>query len=382
MTSQAPDSPHRRARSPLFAVVDRMVSLEVIKTFLSILLVLVVIIVSRKFLAILAKAIEGEVAGETLFQLLGLKTLSATTILLPPAMFMAILTVIGRMYRDQEMSSLSSGGMGSVRLYRALSWSVVPVFLLAAWMALFVMPWTERQSQALMKRDEATADIRGIKPGRFNEFSAGDVVLYAEEMSEDNLMHKIFVQSRQSDTTGVVIADTGYLKKNELEENFVVLNNGRRYQGLPGKLDYVISEFGEYSVRISGPEQDSPQKKREAEDSLALWLKGTSRELAELQKRMSVPLGLAALSLLAVPLARVAPRRGPYGNVFTAFLIYVIYENSQKISQGLLMTGKIQPWVSYAVIFGVLLLATVGLFLRNLGWRWTKRLFTGAPARS
>lgn len=375
MSSQVLDSPRRNGRAPLFAVVDRMVSAELAKTLSSILLVLVVIIVSRKFLNILAKAIEGEVAGETLFQLLGLKTLAATAILLPPSLFMAILTVIGRMYRDHEMSILASGGMGAGRLYRALSWMVVPVFLLSAWLALEVMPWTERQVQALMKRDEATADIRGIKAGRFNEFSSGDVVLYAETMGENGLMHNVFVQSRQNQSTGVVIAERGHLKKSDLGEDFVVLNDGRRYQGIPGHLDYVISEFSEYGVRIGGPEEDSAAMKREAEDSGDLLRGGTPRELAELQKRLSVPLGLAALALLAVPLARIAPRRGPYGNVFTAFLIYVIYENAQKISQGLLMTEKIPAWLSYAVIFGLLLAITLGLFLRNLGTRWIVHAF-------
>jgi lipopolysaccharide export system permease protein len=381
MSSQALDSPRRSSRGPLFAVVDRMVSSELAKTLLSILLVLVVIIVSRKFLNILAKAIEGEVAGDTLFQLLGLKTLAATAILLPPSMFMAILTVIGRMYRDQEMSILASGGMGARRLYRALAWTVIPAFLLSAWLALEVMPWTERQAQALMKRDEETADIRGIKAGRFNEFSAGDVVLYAEEMGEDNLMRNIFVQSRQNDSTGVVIAETGHLKKSELDEDFVVLNDGRRYQGIPGHLDYIISEFSEYAVRIGGPEQDTAAMKREAEDSAELLLGGSPKELAELQKRLSVPLGLGFLALLAVPLARIAPRRGPYGNVFTAFLIYVIYENAQKISQGLLMTEKIPPWLGYAVIFGLLLTITLGLFLRNLGPRWIAHFFKERFAR-
>jgi lipopolysaccharide export system permease protein len=365
----------RPGRRPLFTVIDRMVTLDLAKTLVSILLVLVVIIVSRKFLNILNKAIEGEVAGETLVDLLGLKTIAATTILIPPALFMAILTVIGRMYRDQEMSILAAGGMGAARLYRALSWMVIPTFLLSAYLALEILPWTERKTQTLMKRDEQSADIRGIKPGRFNEFSAGDVVLYAEEMSPDNIMHNIFVQSRQNQTTGVVIAETGHLMKTDAGEYFVVLNDGRRYQGVPGRLDFVISEFKEYGVRIDSPEDEQAGPKREAEDTLTLWLKRSPRELAELQKRLAVPLGVAALALLAVPLARTAPRRGPYGNVFTALMIYIIYENTQKISQGMLMTERIPPWLGYTTIYGIIFLATLGLFLRQLGWRWIVRLF-------
>jgi lipopolysaccharide export system permease protein len=358
-----------------------MVSLDLIKTLTAILLVLVVIIVSRKFLNILTKAIEGDIASETLFELLGLKTLAATGILIPPSLFMAILTVIGRMYRDHEMSILASGGMGARRLYRALSWMVVPVFLLSAWLALEVMPWTEQQVQALVKRDEQSADIRGIKPGRFNEFSAGDVVLYAESMDSANEMTNIFVQSRQNQSTGVVIAEQGRLKRTDQDEYFVVLNAGRRYQGIPGHLDFVISEFDEYGVRIGSPEEDSAAQKREAEDSLELWRNRSPKELAELQKRLSIPLGVAALTLLAVPLARIAPRRGPYGNVFTALLIYIIYENAQKISQGLLMTEKIPAHYSYIAIYGLLLFLTLALFLKNLGWRWVVHFVKGGNGR-
>lgn len=350
-----------------------MVAAELAKTLGAVLGVLVTIIVSRKFLSILAKAIEGELSGETIFQLLGLKILSATAQLLPAGVFMAALTVLGRMYRDQEMSVLASSGVGSSRIYRAMSWMVLPTCGLAAVLALQVMPWSERQAQALMKKDEKSADIRGIRPGRFNEFSQGDVVLYAEELDEGSSMHKIFVQSRQRDKTGVILAEKGHLEKNELGENFVVLQNGRRYQGVPGQADFIVSEFEEYAVRIDGPEGEEAALKREATDSAALWVLHTPRELAELQKRLAVPFGVLFLSFLAVPLAKIAPRSGVYGNVFTAFLIYVVYENAQKITQGLLMTEKISLWLSYSGVY-VLLLAIAGiLFVRNLGFGWVIR---------
>ena len=369
--SQPPAS--RRFRRSFLSVIDRMIALELAKTFAAILLVLVTIIVSRKFLTILTKAIEGDVSSDTVFSLLWLKSLSATAILMPPALFMAILTVTGRMYRDHEMSVLASAGAGAKRLYRSLNWVVMPIFLISAYLALEVMPWSERHIQELILRDVETHDLRGIKPGRFNEFSSGDVVLYAEEMDENNDMRNIFVQSRQNETTGVVIAERGRLHKAENGDNFVVLNEGRRYQGIPGKADYVISEFDEYGVRISGPEEVSAALKREGTDTLQLLKSRTPPELAELQKRVAIPLGILALALLAVPLARVSPRQGPYGNVFSAFLIYIVYENAQKISQGLLMTGKLPPWGAYAAIYGLLLLMTLALFLRNLGPRWLKQ---------
>ncbi|MFM8444725.1 MAG: LPS export ABC transporter permease LptF [Methylococcus sp.] len=368
-----PANPLRRLFQRSFlTVMDRMIAWELAKTLISILLVLVTIIVSRKFLDILTRAIEGEVATETVFYLLGYKMLTALTVLIPPSLFMAVLTVMGRMYRDHEISVLASAGVGNFRMYRSLAWVVMPVFLVATYLALVVMPWSERNSQQLVMHDVETHDIRGLKPGRFNEFSAGDVVLYAESMDENKDMLNIFVQSRQNTSTGVVIAERGRLHKAENGDNFVVLNNGRRYQGVPGKADYVISQFDEYAVRISGPEEVSATLRRESTDSMTLLLSQTPKELAELQKRLGIPLGVVALTLLALPLARVSPRQGPYGNVFSAFLIYIIYENAQKISQGMVISEKIPPWSSYAGIYGLLLFMTLALFLRNLGSRWMK----------
>jgi lipopolysaccharide export system permease protein len=375
-------SPTRRFR--LLPVLDSMLALELTKTLLAVLTVLVTIIVSRKFLNILTKAIEGEIAGETLLTLLGLKVLSAFIMLLPAAEFLAILMVFGRMYRDQEMAVLASGGAGFARLYRAIAWFLIPLTIAATWLALDVIPWSESKVQALVKKDEKTADLRGIKPGRFNEFSQGDVVLYAENLSEqDGVMKNIFVQSRSGNQNGVTVAATGYLQETETGSHFVVLEKGTRYQGTPGQADYVISEFDQYAVKIDqdGDTGENGFKREASMSSFQLWLSSSPRELAELQRRLAVPLGVLLLGILAVPISRVAPRSGVYGNVLTAFLIYVIYFNLQNISQGLLIKGKAPWWLAYSGVYIILLMLTLIYLLRETGMRWCWQVITGRAVR-
>jgi lipopolysaccharide export system permease protein len=336
----------------------------------AILSVLVIIIVSRKFLGILARAIEGEVSGGTLSTLLALKILTAVSMLLPPALFLSVLVVLGRLYRDNEMTVLAACGVGPGRTYRALMWFVLPVALLGAVLALQVMPWSERQAQALMKRDEQGADVRGIKAGRFNEFSRGDVILYAEELADDGSMRNIFVQSRTGDRTGIVIAEQARLTANDSDEHFVLLSYGIRYQGTPGAADFIISEFEEYAVRIDDPNPTSRETEREGKDSLTLLKSQNPRELAELQKRLAVPFGIITLGLLAVPLSRVPPRAGAWGNILKAFLIYVAYENLQKISHGMLIGQKVPLPVAYGGAYLLIGLLTMGILIRQMGWRW------------
>ncbi len=353
---------------------------EVAKTVLAVLTVLVTIIVSRKFLSFLTKAIEGEIAGGTLMTLLGLKFLGTLIIFLPAAQFLGLLMVFGRMYRDQEMSVLASAGVGYGRLYRAVAWFIVPLCLLSAYLSLNVLPWSESKVQSLLRQDEKTADLRGIKPGRFNEFSRGDVVLYAESLDDDNgKMKKVFVQSRSGDKNGVTVAESGYLKETETGSHFVVLNQGIRYQGTPGRVDYIISEFDEYAVKIDAdPDNDANVIKRESTIPTAQLLKSkTPKELAELQRRLAVPMGVLMLGLLAIPISRVAPRGGVYGNVVTAFLIFVVYFNLQSVSQGLLINGKAPLWLAYSGVYLLMLALIAFNLIKSIGLRWCWLVFTG-----
>ena len=366
----------------LLPVLDLMVIGDLAVTSLSVSLVLVSIVVSRKFLNILAKALEGDVAAETLFSLLSLKTLSVAIFLLPPTLFLSALMVFGRMYRDHEMTILASSGVGPARLYRAAAYFVIPLFLFAGWGAIEVMPWAERHAQELMKRDEKSADIRGIKPGRFNEFSGGDVVLYAESLATtSSLLNNVFVQSRDGDRAGIVLANRGYLKTSEGGETFVVLQDGKRYQGTPGQQNFIVTEFDEYAVRVDESASKSAATKREALPFDYLLSSKIPREIVELQRRVSIPMGVLVLAVLALPLARLSPRSGVYGNVLKAFLIFIAYENLQKSIQAMTVTGKLPQWAGYSVTYVIMLsIALVLLVIGNGGLsvlRWPSRIREG-----
>lgn len=178
-------------------VLDRAIAGDLAKTLLAVWTTIVVIIVSREFIRVLDKAIEGRVSNETLLSLLALKTLIFSVSLLPAALFMAVLMVIGRMYRDQEMSAIATAGGGAGTLYRAVFLMVFPLSLLAANLSLYVAPWAEARISQIMHQGEESSDLRGIAAGKFSEYSQGDLVFYVEKVTEDKKMHQVFVQSRQ-----------------------------------------------------------------------------------------------------------------------------------------------------------------------------------------
>ncbi len=359
---------YKMGQRKLVTVLDKMVALDLLRTLLAVWSVIVVIIVSRQFIRILDRAVEGQVSNQTLMTVLGLKTIIASAAFLPAALFMAVLMVLGRMYRDQEMSAVASAGGGAGTVYRSIFLLVFPLSVLSAGLSFYVSPWAEAKMEELMHQDKESADLRGIAAGKFSEYSQGDLVFYVEKIDDDKTMHQVFVQHRQGDRLAIINAEVGRLR--DLPDGrYVVLENGERIQGQPGAVNYVLEQFTEYAVRMETKESAANFGK-ESVASGTLASSGQITDIAELQRRFSIPMGIVLLSFIAVPLAQMSPRGGVYGNMLVGFLIYFSYGNFIRVSQSWVMNQTIPAWLG---VFGVntLLLLVGGVLLARLyGWQW------------
>lgn len=349
-------------------VITRLLASEVFKTFCAVLAVIVVIIVSRNFVKILAKAIDGQIASDTVFVILLLKTLQTAINLMPVALFMAVIMVLGRMYREQEMTALRSAGAGLGTLWHGVAWTTLPLTVLATWLSLMASPWAEQRIQQVLRGDKKTADLRAIEAGRFSEYSQGDVVFYTEHIRENDVMEHIFMQNRGAQRLGITSAATATLQYLP-DGRYLILQNGERVTGWPGEAAFMHERFNEYALRVDDRPDDlfTP---RNAMDSAALWTSRDLADIAELQRRLSIPLGVLLLGALGMLLAQTAPRQGVYGNLLIAFLIYLVYGNLQKFSQSGIVKGVISPIFGHIGVYLLMAVVLAALTIRFYGWRW------------
>lgn len=345
-----------------------MIIKDLTKTLLAVLSVIVVIIVSRKFIKVLAKAIEGNISNETVLSILGLNTVIAVSAFLPAAIFMAILMVLGRMYRDHEMAAVRYAGGGVAVIYRAVFLMVLPLAIVASGMSMVTTPWAEATMRELMHEDRKIAEVRGIAAGRFSEYSQGELVFYTEDIDTDKRMYNVFVQNREGGKLGVVNAKYGRIK-NLQGGLYLVLEKGELIQGVPGEKAFNIEKFDEYAVRIEKKTKVLRQK-RDAIASSELWASEKVVDLAEIQQRLSIPLAVVFLSFLAVPLAKLSPRGGVYGSLIVAFGIYFVYGNLKRVSHSWVVNGIIPVSLGYFWLYLVLLLLGVTLLVRLYGIKW------------
>lgn len=359
---------NKKASPYRYRVLDKMIVLDLLKTWSAVLLVVVIIIVSRKFIKVLAKVNEGSIANETLSSIVGLNALITANAFIPVAIFMAILMVLGRMHREHEISAIASAGGGLAMIYRAVFLLVIPLSIIAGGCSMIATPWAEAKIKALLHEDKKAADIRGLAAGQFSEYRQGELVFYTAGIDADQRMNAIFVQNRVGGNLGVVNAKHGRIKKLP-GGTYLVLEQGERVQGTPGALDFVIENFAEYAIRI---EQTSTtlRQKREAIPSATLWAAGELPDLAELQKRLSMPLAVVFLSFLAIPLAKLSPRGGVYGSLAAALAVYFIFGNLLRINHSWVVSEIIPVWLGYFWIYLILLLLGCALLTRSYGIKW------------
>ncbi len=332
----------------MLSILDRYILYEIFKSLLAIIVVLLLIFMGTTFIKLLQQVSVGDLNATLLFQMLGLEMFRFLARLVPPAFFFAVLYAVGRMYRDSEITAMEACGIGGSRLFRAILVATLPVILLVAWLAMGVAPWSARIIDQLISDQHGQAsELAGVSAGRFNEYSQGDLIFYIESIDGDaRRMRNLFVQHRKGADLSLITAETGYQKLDELSgDRFLVLEQGYRYQGVPGSADYRVSKFAVYALRIKEATPAPAKRPWKGLPNRQLLTSDNIRDKTEFQVRLSQVLALLVVALLALPLSRSTPRQGPFGRLVLAFVIYTLYLSMQGASEKWMAVGATPTWL-------------------------------------
>jgi lipopolysaccharide export system permease protein len=349
-------------------VLSRYLSREILYTLIALLIMLLLIFISAWFIRYLGQASAGDLPAEFIFQLLALKMVSIFSILLPLAFFLAILLALGRLYADNEMTAMAACGIGIPFVLRRVFGLGVATALVVGLFSLLLSPWAEEKKNQLQNDAIRLAEITGIAAGRFQDFQQGRSVFYAERVLPQNgTLEGVFIATESNQRKIIVASRQAYQHTDPANgARMVVLANGERYEGTPGSADFSVTHFEKASFRLVS-ENGAPSKiKLAATGSLELWESPNLSEQAELQIRLSAPLGVLLLAPLAALMAHSSPRRGRYAKVFIAVLVYFVYHNLLRIAEKWLERGQVPLEVGVWWVHGLLLLAVLALLLRRL----------------
>lgn len=368
-------------------IIRRYILREVAQTLLAVTTVLLLIFFSTRFVRLLGEVASGALPAELVFNVLGLELLKNLASILPLAMFFAVLLSLGRLYRDQEMVALNASGIGQLDITRMLLVLAPFVLIVNGFLSLYAAPWATGKAADIRNAAEHRSELSLLSAGRFTESKDGHLIMYVESLSKDRReLKNVFVQRRNSNNKSVLASNTGYryIDENNGDE-FMVMVDGYRYEGEPGKADYRITKFSKHAVRISEKKVPPTYQRRTAKASAELWASENPRDTVELQSRIILPFSALAFMILAVPMSRVKPREGRYGRLFSAVFVYVIYNNLIGSSYKLVSTGEWATWPGmwWLPVLLLVLAAAIGIWQSRGQIDWQGLLHkpvTGAQA--
>lgn len=355
-------------------VIGRYLFFEVFRTWFVVAFVLLFLTLGLGFAKFVADAAAGRLPVDTVLLLALFSVIKNAGIVLPISVLLAVLLTLGRVCRDNEMAAMMSGGAGFGVIYRPFITLAVLVTLLAGGLSLVVAPGAAKAVNQLTRETVASA-LQTLAPEKFLTLLHGQAVFYAQGRDADTgVLHDVFIQISRHDHQGqpmstVITADSAIQRTDpDTGDQVLLLTDGWRYDGNAGQSQWRLSQFDEHGVRVQVQAGGAAESDVDTASSLALLHSGQADARAELQIRLSVPLSILILALLAMPLGRLPPRAGRYGRIIIGILLYVVYFNLLHIAKVGIEDQAVGARAGVWPVHLFMLVLALGLILREQGF--------------
>jgi lipopolysaccharide export system permease protein len=340
---------------------------ELAGTAIAVFLVVLAIGVSRQLVRVLDLAAGGAVPGDSVLALLGFSAIFYLPLALSVTLFLSVLLVLTRAYRDSEMIVWFTCGLSLTAWIRPILTFATPLVVIIGVLSLGLSPWAEEKTleyrRILESRNEATA----LAPGLFKEAKQSDLIYFIESFDPlSNRINNVFIQSIENGKTVVTAALSGYLDTLPSGEIYLVLLKGRRYEGEPGSPEFRIVDFAKLGrhVETGAVKRDQPTLK--STPTRELMKRPGPQPVAEIFWRIALPAMSMLLTLMAIPLSYVNPRIGRSFNLMVAILVFAIYYNWISFAQSNLGQGTIGMPLALLMTHGLMAVIVAFVFRRQL----------------
>ena len=326
---------------------------HIISLYLAIFGVLSLVIVGNQAIRFLIKGQEIGVDNIGLF--IGFNALKFLPILLSLSLFLSIIIALGRLYKNSEMVAMQSVGLNTKYLLLSVQLIVIPIMIIVGSIQLYINPWAVLETKTIQKTADNMAGLTRINANKFYHFLNNSITLYAQkaDLSGKNL-ESVFLKLNQAKKESIVVAKYGIIDKDfQAGRTTLILKDGTLYHGLLSDKNHNITTFKQYDILLKNkPKQtmtdliDTIQRNQVETQTLSQLLHQTSKTQAiELHRRLSHPISVLLLCLLAVMLAKTSHRSGGLMNkILLGVFIFILYHNLLSIVKKAMLDGGMHLW--------------------------------------
>lgn len=326
---------------PGIFLLDRYLLREVFRTAVAITAALLLLILVKLLMQQLGYLMEGKFSSGIVITLLAQKMVTYFVYVLPLLVLLSVVVALGRLSRDSEMTALFASRYSQVRILWPLSLFGIPLIALLAFLALEVSPGMAREAQLISHQERLQAGLDLSQHGRFLQPQDGRWGLHARTV-EDGAARDVFFASYDPGNQQLHVEFSSRARQTldaQRQAHVLHFEQGRRYSGWPGEPGLHSMEYEHHQLRIAAtPPRIGKNPKYWSWRELQKSDEPAVR--AERQWRLSLPVSLLLLLLLAVPLSRSSAREGKYARATYAIVIYLAYVQMQLLVVSQVRNGQ------------------------------------------
>lgn len=349
-------------------ILSRYLLREAALSWLAVMFVLLLIMLASRSIRFLTAAAEGNIPADLVLQVVVLSAFQYLMIITPISLLLGVMLAMGRLYKDQEITAATACGVGLPAISGPFFALGVIAALLTGALSLDLGPRAGRMVDRLVKEAREELSYAPFESGRFTRLAGGDAVFYAESARDGGTrFDTVFVHADLPEFSGVITARAG--------RQAVVEGTGAReitlYEGHAyapgGGLRWDIFDFEDLELRLQPPEIIYVPSRTKIEATRVLLQRGDAESLAEVHWRLSAPLAVLLMVLIAVPLSHIGPRQGRYSKLIFGLVVYLIYVNTLGAGQSALERGTLPVWLGLWWVHAGALAFGLWLFSRRAG---------------
>jgi len=335
---------------------------------------LLVVWLSVLLVRLLGDAASGHIGAGVVVSLAAFSSMTALPVILAVSMFIAVQTTVTRNFRESEMVVWFASGLSLRDWVKPVLRCALPVSVIVAVLTLVASPWANRQILEYRQRYQNRSDISKIKAGQFIETKDGARVFFASNPDRpDQDLGRVIARVISPEWVSIFTASSATIENRPNGDRFLVLGPGRRYDIKPGQARFRLFDFKKYGFRLeskgamsAAQARAGAESKVKAQPTSMLLRDGSRSSLGQLIWRLSLPLAVLNLALLAIPLGAANPRLGRSGDWLIAGLIGLLYLNLISLSQGWVESGRLSFWEGFCLVHGAFFALMMYLMWRKL----------------
>ncbi|AIT08915.1 permease [Candidatus Francisella endociliophora] len=345
-------------------ILEKYYNKEIVNTFTSITLFIISIVSANILIRLFHKAYSQGLGIDSIIKFVILTLPENVTLVVPIALFLAIILCFGKYFSNNEMFVTLAGGVTWMEIVKN---TLKPAYALSALTLLttmYLVPLSKQTLDIYQSSLSARALLSAVTDDKIINLPNGRV-LYIKNKSGDALNDVFLYQKTPKEAEyKVITAPEARVKSNrqaayiDFKNVNIYTRNTKDFESSYGKADKAIYTMYDNSIRdFNHSRMDRLYMHTLIKDSFEK--EKTTTYSAELFSRINNSLSVLVAAILGLALCQLRPRQNRYAKLLPSVVILGIYLFANVLTNTYMASGFIPIWIGIwlphiaFVIFGI-----------------------------